>query len=112
MQDYETTTRSIMVRSMESSAIENRTQLHESNLYCANLFQGWMNKELVKFLKSSARQSTEDLYNFEESLRLVLWHPSPSLVLFPDGLPFKVNSVRLAYRVSQNLYSQPDLLLK
>lgn len=112
MQEYETAARSIRGQSRESSAIEIRKQLYERNVNFANLFHGWLKKSLSHYLKTTARLSTEDLYNFEESLRLVLWHPSPSLVLYPDGSPFKVNSVRLAYRVSQNQYSQPDLVVE
>ena len=38
--------------------------------------------------------------------------PTPSIVRYPNGLPFKVNSVRLAYRISQRQYSRPDLVVE
>ena len=56
--------------------------------------------------------NAEDLKKFEDTLRLVLWNPIPSIVQYPDGSPFRVNSVRLAYRVSQNQFSQPDLVVE
>jgi hypothetical protein len=111
MQDYEISTRSLTERSEEAMEKDRRKQLFLSSLAHAKLFQGWLQTDLRNHLTSTG-MSPEECLDFEDSLRLVLWNPSPSLVCYPSGLPFKVNSVRLAFRINQNQYSQPDLIVE
>jgi hypothetical protein len=115
MQNYETTNRSSVLREQvdeEGRSPDLRQRLYESSSTYANLFQDWLKTDLLAYLKSILGMKDDDLAKFEDSLRLVLWNPTPSIVRFPNGLPFKVNSVRLAYRVSQSQYSQPDLVVE
>jgi len=114
IQNYEIANRSSIIREPgdESQSREPRKNLYDSSSIYAKLFTGWLRKDLPAYLRTIVGMSADNLKNFEDSIRLILWNPTPSIVLYPDGLPFKVNSVRLAYRVSQNQYSLPDLVVE
>lgn len=114
IQDFQAVHRSTALREQmhRGKALEYRKGLYESSNAYAAIFEGWLRDNLPAFLNASLGMSEADLLDFEDSLRLALWHPAPSLVQYPNGLPFKVNSVRLAYRVSQSQYTLPDLVVE
>jgi hypothetical protein len=115
LKNYETTNRSGILREFaEEGRIlpKFRESLYESSVTYAKLFEGWLAQEFPAYLKSVYGMTEEDQKKVEDSLRLTLWNPSPSMILYPNGLPFMINSVRLAYRISQKQYSRPDLVVE
>jgi hypothetical protein len=95
IQNYEIANRSSVIHEYtdEMKPHELRRNLYDSSSIYAGLFQNWLKKDLPAYLKSILGMSADDLKKFEDSLRLVLWNPTPSILLFPDGSPFNISSV-------------------
>jgi hypothetical protein len=89
-----------------------RQSLYESSKTYAKYFERWLAQDFQAYLKSVYGMTDLELMKVEDSLRLTFWNPTPSMIRYPNGLPFMVNSVRLAYRINQEQYSRPDLVVE
>jgi hypothetical protein len=115
LKDYETTNRSGVLREFaEEGRIlpKFRQSLYESSKTYAKYFERWLAQDFQAYLKSVYGMTDLELMKVEDSLRLTFWNPTPSMIRYPNGLPFMVNSVRLAYRINQEQYSRPDLVVE